>query len=141
MSLTTNIYELGGDSLTILRIFSKIRETFNMQTTLDKFKNSETIVSQADVVDSYFETDRNVCNALLKVQRDYYQLTSAQKRMWLISKLENNSAMFNTLSAIRLIGELDTQRFRYALDKILETEPILRANFFEKDKVSREKPP
>ncbi len=136
----TDLYELGADSLLVIRIYLKLKEAFGLQDIAKILRNKDTIAQQAEAISLCLSNGENSGVKIPKVNREYYPLTSSQRRMWIMSQLENNMAMYNTLSLTRLVGNLDVQRFKAALDKLMENEPVLRACFYEKDGVVYQKP-
>lgn len=140
IDIDSDLYELGADSLRVLRIYLKLKEAFGLQNVTKILKDKNTVAEQAEAIEFQLYNGSLDEMRIPKVCRTYYPLTSAQKRMWVMSRLENNMAMYNTLSLTRLTGELDIRRFEVALNKLIEHEPILRTLFFEKDSTIYQKP-
>ena len=60
---------------------------------------------------------------------DYYSLSHAQHRIWMLSQIEQDGALFNVPLAYVIDGELDVARFKKALVSLLERHEILRTAF------------
>src|SRR5437016_8106122 len=53
-------------------------------------------------------------------------LSIAQERLWFLSELDPDSALYNESTAVRLRGSLDIQALKGALAAIVERQEILR---------------
>lgn len=140
IDIDSDLYELGADSLLVLRIYLKLKEAFGLQNVAKILKDKNTVAEQAEAIEFWTKNGSRNEVRIPKGNQTYYPLTSAQKRMWIMSRLENNMAMYNTLSLTKLTGALDIQRFEAALNKLMEYEPILRTHFLEKDSTIYQKP-
>ena len=60
-------------------------------------------------------------------------LSFAQQRLWFLQRLEPDSPAYNILRANRLIGELDTEALRRALETIMHRHEALRTTFADGD--------
>ncbi|MBM3116487.1 aminotransferase class V-fold PLP-dependent enzyme [Jeongeupia naejangsanensis] len=53
-------------------------------------------------------------------------LSSNQKRLWLIDRIDQGGAHYNALNVYRIDGGLDIARLRSALNQVLDGHPVLR---------------
>ncbi|HEY0737078.1 MAG TPA: amino acid adenylation domain-containing protein, partial [Herpetosiphonaceae bacterium] len=60
---------------------------------------------------------------------DRLPLSFAQQRLWFLDQLEPNSPLYNIVSAVRLIGRLDTSALQRSFDAIAERHAALRTTF------------
>ncbi|WP_437975237.1 amino acid adenylation domain-containing protein [Sorangium sp. So ce295] len=58
-------------------------------------------------------------------------LSFAQRRLWIIDKLNPGTAMYNVPNALRLRGDLDVAALERALGKLIERHEALRTSFAE----------
>lgn len=63
--------------------------------------------------------------------QESYELSSAQRRLWVLSKFENGSYAYNMPAAIELKGDLDVQVFEEAFNKLIARHESLRTIFKE----------
>ncbi|MHA1661074.1 MAG: non-ribosomal peptide synthetase [Promethearchaeota archaeon] len=61
----------------------------------------------------------------------YYTLSSAQKRMWVMYKMEPESSFYNINLVLKLAGKLNISNFRKSLEILFDRHEILRTNFRE----------
>ena len=60
---------------------------------------------------------------------DYYALSHAQQRIWMLSQIEQDGTLFNVPLAYVIEGEFDVERFKKAFESVLERHEILRTVF------------
>lgn len=60
-------------------------------------------------------------------------LSENQKRMWLVSQLEQKQSQYNMLGGIEIVGELDISRFESAVKDVIKGSRVLRTKYIEKD--------
>src|SRR3954465_15147839 len=76
------------------------------------------------------EEKRALLEKLLRERKDKrFPLSSAQKRLWFLDKLQPNSAVYNVPTVLKLRGAIELEPFRQALEKILERHRTLRTTF------------
>ncbi|WP_218154651.1 non-ribosomal peptide synthetase [Paenibacillus sp. UNC496MF] len=61
--------------------------------------------------------------------RPYYPLSSAQKRMYVLSQMEGAGTSYNMPAALRLEGKLERERLVHALNRLIERHESLRTSF------------
>ncbi|MBL3658744.1 non-ribosomal peptide synthetase [Fulvivirga sediminis] len=62
-------------------------------------------------------------------ERDYYPLTSAQKRLYFLFELEPNSLAYNQLQILQIEGDLDVSRLEHAFQKLINAHDLLKTTF------------
>lgn len=62
-----------------------------------------------------------------------YPLSSGQRQLWLLQRLEPDSAAYNILFALRVDGPLDVDRLRAALGAVLDRHEVLRTSYPQRD--------
>ena len=67
-----------------------------------------------------------------------YPLSFAQERIWFLYRYEPESAEYNVPQAFRLRGELDPDRLRRALSRLVARHELLRAVFRQEGEVPRQ---
>ena len=72
-------------------------------------------------------------------QRAYYDLSHAQKRLWVFSKLYPESAAYNMPAAYHLTGDFDRQAFQAAFKVLVDRHESLRTTFLKVDGEPKQK--
>jgi tyrocidine synthetase-3 len=62
---------------------------------------------------------------------EYYQLSAAQHRMWILTQLDGANKAYHIRLAIRLTGKVDHVLFNEAFQNLLQRHEILRTVFIQ----------
>ncbi|MCL2717177.1 MAG: D-alanine--poly(phosphoribitol) ligase subunit DltA [Lachnospiraceae bacterium] len=128
-----DFYEMGGDSILAIKVISDIASQFHIDITVKEFVNNPTI----DLLAIFIERKVNngvEDNRIKKAKKkEFYKTTAAQKRIWIVSQIEDCSSLYNTITNSRLKGKLNVNRFIRAFQTLFDSHEILHANFYEKD--------
>jgi len=133
----TSFFDLGGHSLKATRVTALIKRRFAVDVSLADIFKGPTIREMAQSV-ARGSSDKGV---LLKSvdDRDYYDLSYAQRRLWVLCQFEGDSTAYNIPAAILLQGNLDLQAFKTALQLLIERHESLRTVFFMIDSQVKQK--
>ncbi|UAA37425.1 amino acid adenylation domain-containing protein [Paraneptunicella aestuarii] len=145
VGVTDNFFQMGGHSLLATRLASQIRRQFEVNFTLKSLFELPSIEEQAAMIvaekgldDSNDANDRdeaknaNQSNALVPnikplTHQDPVPLSFAQKRLWIMSELENTSSSYNSAFALSIDGDLNIQALEQAFSAIIERHQVLRS--------------
>ncbi|WP_299315823.1 non-ribosomal peptide synthetase [uncultured Aquimarina sp.] len=64
-------------------------------------------------------------------KKEYYALTSSQRRLWTLSQLDDGNIAYNIFDAFQFSGELDINKLSVAFIKLIERHESLRTIFTE----------
>ncbi|MCP4108164.1 MAG: AMP-binding protein, partial [Desulfobacteraceae bacterium] len=132
-----NFFDLGGHSLKATRLVSRISKDLGVGISLKDIFSNPTIESIASLISG---SDKIEYKHIEEVpDQDSYELSNAQRRLWVLDQLEENSIAYNMPSAFILEGELKTDAFRDAYSFIVERHESLRTVFFTEDGEPRQK--
>lgn len=88
---------MGGDSLKAITFISIIHQAFNVEIALPDFFNIPTIRQMAEFIS---QADKKIYRKIEKAEKqDYYPLSSAQKRLYLVQQLDQTSTGYNEFTA------------------------------------------
>ncbi len=123
--------ELGGHSLMATRVFSRIREAFQVELPLKTLFDAPTLAELASVIEKAMGTDSAASvPPLAPVARDRELPASfGQQGLWLINRLEPLSHLYNIPFALRLKGHLDSVALERCLAAVTERHESLRTTF------------
>ncbi|MBC7864494.1 MAG: amino acid adenylation domain-containing protein, partial [Bacteroidia bacterium] len=136
ISVSDNFYELGGHSLQALLITSRIRKQFGVAVTVDLIFTSANLEDLAKEIDEAPVSEENELKKLPE-QADY-EISHAQARMYVLSKLEQEKSRYNIASAFYITGKPDKEKLRRAFFETVQKHESLRTFFIEKDFVPRQ---
>lgn len=66
-------------------------------------------------------------------KREYYPLSSSQRRLWILSRFERGNIAYNMTDALTFNGFLDMEALRYSFASVIKRHEILRTVFREAD--------
>ncbi len=129
VSIDDNFFELGGDSISAMKLqIEATRENLNI-TYGNIFKYSTTRSLAENI-----QRINGINNTIPKSEkREYYPVSSAQKRMYIVSNMDENSDTYNINGGILLNSSVNIDKLQKAMDKIVEKNDILRTYFEVQD--------
>ena len=129
-----SFFDLGGHSLLVTRVVSRVRELFGVEVPLRALFEGPTVAELAGRVDEMRRAELPVLPPVVPTERTgALPLSFAQERLWLIDRLEPGGAVYNTPMASRLEGALDEAALERALGEIVRRHEALRTVFAEVD--------
>ncbi|NOU89219.1 amino acid adenylation domain-containing protein [Paenibacillus sp. LMG 31460] len=127
IGVTDNFFENGGHSLKAMMLISKIHQELKVEVPIKVLFDSPTIRQIAKYIQG---ADEQVYAAIRSMeQRDYYPVSSAQKRMFVLNRLDPDGTSSNMPGAMLLEGPLDVEKFRGAFQALVARHDTLRTSF------------
>ncbi|WP_368861283.1 phosphopantetheine-binding protein, partial [Frankia sp. AgB32] len=118
-----DFFDLGGHSLLATRLVSRIRRVLDVDVEVRSIFESSTVAELARALASGGRTRP----ALVAGQRPAaLPLSFAQRRLWLLNRLEDGGGLYHIPLTIRLLGDLDRVALRAALRDVVVRHESLR---------------
>ncbi|MFA8435574.1 MAG: amino acid adenylation domain-containing protein [Marinifilaceae bacterium] len=160
-----NFFEIGGHSLRATKLVSFIEDTFNVKIKFRKIFEYPSIREQATLIsniqsktqieqESGFDSSKNVedkeknngdqshrlheilNNNLFPLEKqEYYPVSAAQKRLFMLQQLNIESTAYNVPNYIQLSRDIDLNSIIDVLNRIVEQHEAFRTDFIVKDGV------
>ncbi|WP_186241136.1 non-ribosomal peptide synthetase [Mycobacterium simulans] len=118
-----DFFKLGGDSLSAMRLVSRIRAVLNVQIPLQDIFDMPTVAQLADRLPCDSGPQPRLARRTLA---DTVPMSFGQERMWFLSKLEGPSSTYNIPMVKRLVGPLDVEALASALRNVVARHEPLR---------------
>lgn len=131
VSVRANFFAIGGHSLKATQIISKVFKSWGVNLRLAEIFNNPTIEALAKVI---IKAEQEQLHRIERVEeQDYYGLSHAQQRLWLLEYLAENHTVYNIPSSYIFRGTINTQAFGTAFKILLERHEALRTSFHSID--------
>ncbi|MDX3452285.1 amino acid adenylation domain-containing protein [Streptomyces sp. ME02-8801-2C] len=144
-----NFFALGGHSLLALRLIGRIRATLGVDLSLrDLFEAPTPATALAGPLVGPLDALRVGTDAVVRVVSrpvagavpDETPLSSAQRRLWFLDRLEESGAAYHIPLAVRFTGAaLDQDALRLALADLVTRHEILRTVYPDIDGTPRQR--
>lgn len=122
-----DFFELGGDSLKALTLLTRVHKEFNVEIPVTDIFNSPTIQGISRII---HRTGKSRYAAIKSIeQREYYPLSSAQKRMYFLQQVQKENIFYNLPQFMILEGLLDRSRLAKAFKRLLHRHESLRTSY------------
>jgi tyrocidine synthetase-3 len=136
IGMTGQFFKLGGNSIKATQVLSRIENQLGVEISLSQFFENDTLQELAVLVDRSVSR-QNVIKPL--PQSDYYDISNAQKRLWIANKLEKNQVTFNIPAVYCIEGKFNTTAMGQAMMALIQRHESLRTTFTEINGIPKQK--
>jgi amino acid adenylation domain-containing protein len=135
IGIDSDFFELGGHSLKLVQLSTACEEHFKVYIPIYTLFKITTLQLQAKIIEQkLINSDNTLTRKITKApEKTKYLASHGQKRLWLISKLDNAISAYNVPYAFDVKGIIDTDIFEKALQLVVKKYEILRTNFIEEN--------
>ncbi len=134
LGIDTNFFDIGGHSLKATILAARIHKTFNVKLPLVEIFKQPSIGGQAAYIKNAAKDKYIPITPVEK--KEYYDLSSAQKRLYILQQLEPGSTSYNMPQTIPLENETDIKKLEKTFIQLIQRHESLRTSFLQ----VREKP-
>lgn len=127
VSVTESFFHLGGDSLHAITLITELHRKFNVDMPVSEVFRLKTIRKISEFVLNA-ETNQYLSIPPLEKQPGY-EMSSAQKRMYVLHQLDAADLSYNLPGAMRIEGDIDPDRLETAFAALIERHESLRTSF------------
>ncbi|MDG2536711.1 amino acid adenylation domain-containing protein [Dyella jiangningensis] len=125
-----NFFALGGHSLLAAQLTARLNREFGISLSFRTLFDAPTIEGLAEAIDS----ERGLMASATTDEiprlttREQAPLSSMQQRLWYMEQLHPGRVVYNTPSAHRLRGPMNTAAFQQAMRDVVQRQPVLRTS-------------
>ncbi|PCN46334.1 hypothetical protein B9C88_02170 [Brevibacillus laterosporus] len=122
-----HFFDIGGHSLRATHLVSRIYKELNQNLPLRDVFQNPTIEQMAEVL---IGREKIAYTSIPIIEeREFYPVSSAQKRLYILSQLIGGEISYNMPNVVRIDGELDQERLEIVFQKLISRHEILRTSF------------
>ncbi|UCH94151.1 MAG: amino acid adenylation domain-containing protein [Candidatus Aminicenantes bacterium] len=127
IGIDENFFHLGGHSLKGTLLAAGIEKEFNVKFPLSMLFQAPTVRAAAHFIK---QAQPQIVEDIEVVEKkDYYPLSSAQKRLFFFYQFENIGTSYNTTEVIKIEGDPDKGKFERAFSLLIRRHESFRTAF------------
>ncbi|MGM9979550.1 MAG: amino acid adenylation domain-containing protein, partial [Clostridium sp.] len=127
VGINDNFFELGGHSLNAIKIMNSIEVAFKTRLPLKELFINPTVEKLASVLAN--ENNKGYESIKKAEDKNYYIMSSAQKRLFTIDKIIENKVAYNIPTILELNGNVEINKLKQSLIDLVKRQEILRTTF------------
>lgn len=128
-----SFFELGGHSLKATQLIARVAQQLSVSIRLSDVFAHPVLEELALLIQQKQEAEGVLNNPASVIApaavAEVYPLSPAQKRMWVLHHLENNSTVYNIANAFRIKGNIQAAVLQQAITWLMGRHEILRTVF------------
>ncbi|RMZ58779.1 hypothetical protein D1632_14435 [Chryseobacterium nematophagum] len=127
ISIKDSFFQLGGNSITAIRLLNKINKENNLSIRLNELYQNSSIISFAKIMTESLPTSDS--EIVTRPIEEKYLCSNSQKRIWLTSAFNPKNDINNRLVALEIEGEFSIEKLNLAFQKTINKHESLRTLF------------
>lgn len=126
-----DFFELGGNSLQVIRLINEIEQKTGVRLAVKTIFYGAT---PEHISRSLKVTDTRVYSPIPKAaKRDHYLMSSAQKRLYTIYRINENEVLYNLPFCIKSDQKLELAKVQQAVERLATRHEVLRTSFHDEN--------
>jgi amino acid adenylation domain-containing protein len=127
IAINRSFFELGGNSLNIMTLISRIHQEFDIRISLAEIFNNNTIEKQASIVMAARKVQYESIEPM--EQKEYYELSAAQKRLYFVQQLDPGSISYNMLLTVILESKMEKNGLENVFERLIRRHESIRTSY------------
>jgi amino acid adenylation domain-containing protein len=127
IGIDDNFFELGGQSLKATVLVYHSHKVFDVKLSLVQVFKTPTIRGLAEHIKGLTKDIYTMIQPVEK--KEYYPLSSAQKRLYILQQSQPDNVFYNMPLAVKLEQGVDTGQVQEAFEKLIKRHESLRTSF------------
>ena len=122
-----NFFEIGGHSLKATTLIAQVHKNFDVKMKMTDIFKLPTIKEMSEFIKE--STPEKYTAIEPAKEKQYYELSSAQKRVFVHHRMETDSINYNMPSIMLMEGRLDKERFESVFRELIRRHEVFRTAF------------
>ncbi|QXU43274.1 non-ribosomal peptide synthetase [Pedobacter sp. D749] len=127
IGIEDNFFDLGGQSMKAIQIVSRVYKELNIKIELKNIFELQTIKGLGELLAGTSEMQFQAIP--VNPVKSHYDLSHAQKRIWILSQFEETKDAFDLSSRFQIKGNLNIEYFKKAFIIVIGRQESLRTTF------------
>ncbi|MGE5342713.1 MAG: non-ribosomal peptide synthase/polyketide synthase [Candidatus Omnitrophota bacterium] len=123
-----SFFELGGHSLKATFVMTAIQNEFNINLSIADIFQSPTIKGTAELIQKIVNA-HPILHMEPAEEKEYYPLSSAQKRLYILEQLTAGTAAYNMPVVLELEGRIEKEVIERIFIRLIDRHESLRTSF------------
>lgn len=124
--INDNFFDLGGHSLKANALVGRIEKEFSVKLPLRSIFEHPTIREQGKCI---MEQSKSAFSEIPINEMKHYPVSSAQRRLLILERLDEDNLLYNMPSAVRIEGELNWEQMQRSVEMLMNRHDSLRTSF------------
>ncbi|NIM11547.1 MAG: amino acid adenylation domain-containing protein [Candidatus Aminicenantes bacterium] len=135
IGIDSNFFELGGHSLKATILTAKVHKEFQVKLPLVQVFKTPYLRGLSQYIEELVEDKYTYMYTAIKPveEKEYYRLSSSQKRLFFLHRMEPHSTAYNMPEVIPLTWELSCERLEQTFKQLIARHESLRTSFEMKE--------
>jgi amino acid adenylation domain-containing protein len=131
ISLDSDFFLLGGHSLLAARLMSRLQDVLDVAIPTRRLFERPVLSDFCAAVEEERRARRGFSPPPITSNPDAVRgpLSFSQERLWFIEQLDGGAGAYNSVSALKLTGDLDEAALEQAFGALIDRHGVLRAGF------------
>ncbi|KAF0818519.1 Polyketide synthase module protein [Bacillus sp. ZZV12-4809] len=129
IGINHHFFEVGGQSLSAITLVSKINMEFGVELPLADVFESPTIAELSLIIEKTKKVDNKYLPITLVDKKAYYEVSPAQKRMYIVDQLADKNISYNISGAVVLEGDVNASHIEKTFQMLINRHESLRTSF------------
>ncbi|WP_250944740.1 non-ribosomal peptide synthetase [Clostridium felsineum] len=127
VGIKDDFFELGGHSLRATRVINRVEVATGVCLSVKNIFENPTVERLSRLVS--LEKGEKYKTIPKTEKKDYYMMSSAQKRIYLIQQMGDQGTVYNMPQSLRLRGKVNLEAIKNAMQELINRHEILRTEF------------
>ncbi len=127
LGVDDNFFEIGGNSLNATILLNKIHKEFTVDIHLSQLFENQTISNMAVLIEKIENAEYTQVKKV--EEKAYYNVSSAQRRIFVLNSMDVHDTSYNIPVVLEVSGDINIQRLKTAIEKIIDRHEALRTSF------------
>lgn len=128
-----NFFELGGDSIIAMKAVNSINKLTGLKIVVSDLLRNPGFTDFVRLLEESSEAETDALNKVVSIrpaeEKEYYPVSSAQKRLFILDKLDNSGLSYNIPAIMSVKGDICPAKLKVVFSEIVNRHEILRTSF------------